>query len=62
VAGAAGVDGVLGEAMDDGDEREEDAGAVLDCGQLHAGDLGIDEDAAAVGVLDVVVVAVILAF
>jgi hypothetical protein len=33
-------------------------------GQLHAGDLGIDEDAAvaAGGVLDVVVVAVIFAF
>ena len=64
LAGAAGVDGVLGEAVDDGGEGDEDAGAVLDWGNLHAGDLGIDEDAAviAVGVLDVVVIAVIFAF
>src|ERR1039457_768180 len=64
LAGAAGVDGVLGEAVDDGGEGDEDAGAILYWGQLHAGDLGIDEDAAvaAGGVLDVVVVAVIFAF
>ena len=64
LAGAAGVDGVLGEAVDDGGEGDEDAGAVLDGRKLHAGDLGIDEDAAvaAGGVLDVVVVAVIFAF
>src|ERR1017187_2267460 len=64
LAGAAGVDGVLGEAVNDGGEGDEDAGAVLDGRKLHAGDLGIDEDAAvaAGGVLDVVVVAVILAF
>ena len=64
LAGAASVDGVLGEAVDDGGEGDEDAGAVLDGRKLHAGDLGIDEDAAvaAGGVLDVVVVAVIFAF
>jgi hypothetical protein len=61
LAGAAGIDGVLGEAVNDGGEGDEDGGAVLDRGQLHAGDLGIDEDAAvgAVGLLDVVVVAII---
>jgi hypothetical protein len=64
LAGAAGVDGVLGEAVDDGGEGDEDAGAVLDGGNLHAGDLRVDEDAAvfAVHVGDVVVVAVIFAF
>jgi hypothetical protein len=63
LAGAAGVDGVLGEAVDDGSEGDEDAGAVLDGRKLHAGDLGIDEDAVgAGGVLDVVVVAIIFAF
>jgi len=64
LAGAAGVDGVRAEAVDDGGESDEDAGAVLDDGQLHAGDLGIDEDAAvaAGGLLDVMVVAVIFAF
>jgi hypothetical protein len=64
LAGAAGVDGVLGEAVDDGGEGDEDAGAVLDCGNLHAGDFGVDEDAVifAVGLLDVVLVAVIFAF
>jgi hypothetical protein len=30
LAGAAGVDGVLGEAVDDGGEGDEDGGAVLD--------------------------------
>jgi len=64
LAGAAGVDGVLGDAVDDGGEGDEDAGAVLDGGKLHAGDLGVNEDAAvaAGGLLDVVVVAVIFAF
>ncbi len=64
LAGAAGVDGVLAEAVDDRGEGDEDAGAVLDQGKFHAGDLGVDEDTAvvAVGVLNVVVVAVILAF
>jgi hypothetical protein len=64
LAGAAGVDGVLGEAVDDGGEGDEDAGGVLDCRQLHAGDLGVDEDAAVVAgsLLEVVVVAVIFAF
>ena len=64
LAGAAGVDGVLGEAVDDGGEGDEDAGAVLDHGHLHTGDLGVDEDAAveAVGVLEVVVVAIIFTF
>jgi hypothetical protein len=63
LAGAAGVDGVGPEAVDDGGEGDEDGGAVLDGRQLHAGDFGVDERAmAAVGVLDVVVVAVILAF
>jgi hypothetical protein len=64
LAGAAGVDGVGGDACDNGGEGDEDAGAVLDQGKFHAGDLGVDEDTAvvAVGVLNVVVVAVILAF
>jgi hypothetical protein len=64
LAGAAGVDGVLGETVDDGAEGDEDGGAILDWRQLHAGDLGIDEDAVvfAVGLLDVVVVAIIFAF
>jgi hypothetical protein len=64
LAGAAGVDGVPGEAVDDGGKGDEDAGAILGGGKLHAGDLGVDQDAAviAVGVLDVVVVAVIFAF
>ena len=64
LAGAAGVDGVLGEAVDDGGEGDEDAGAVLDGRNLHAGDLGVDEDAAvgASGLLEVVVVAVVFAF
>jgi len=64
LAGAARVDGVLGEAVDDGGEGDEDGGAVLDWGDLHAGDLGVDEDAVvfAVGVLDVVEIAVIFAF
>jgi len=64
LAGAAGVDGVLCEAVDDGGEGDEDAGAVLDGGNIHAGDLGVDEDAAAVagGVPDVVVVAIIFTF
>jgi hypothetical protein len=50
--------------VDDGGEGDEDGGAVLDDGQLHAGDLGIDEDAAlgAFGGADVMVIAVILAF
>jgi len=63
LAGAAGVDGVLGEAVDDGGEGDEDAGAVLDGRNLHAGDFGVDEEGpiAAGGVLDDVVVAVILA-
>src|SRR5258708_39099999 len=64
LAGAAGVDGVLGQAVDDGGESDEDAGAVLDGRQLHAGELGVDEHAAVVagGVPDVVVVAIIFAF
>jgi hypothetical protein len=64
LAGAAGVDGVFGEAMDDAGEGEEDGGAVLDRGQLHASDFGVDEDAllAAFGVFEVVVIAVVLAF
>jgi len=64
LAGAAGVNGVFGEAVDDGGEGEEDGGAVLDGGQLHAGDFGVDEDAllGAFGVLEVVVIAVVLAF
>ena len=64
LSGAAGVDGVLSEAVDDGGEGDEDAGAVLDGGNLQAGDFRVDEDAAvfSVGVTDVVVVAAILAF
>jgi len=64
LAGAAGVDGVFGEAVDDGGEGEEDGGAVLDGRQLHAGDFGVDEDAllGAFGVLEVMVIAVVLAF
>src|ERR1039457_3665865 len=64
LAGAAGVDGVLGEAVDDGGEGDEDAGAILDGRNLHAGDFRVDEDAAvgAGGLLDVVVEAVIFAF
>src|ERR1017187_2087568 len=64
LAGAAGVDGALGEAVDDGGEGDEDGGAVLDGGNLHAGDLGVDEDAAvgAGSLLDDVVIAVIFAF
>ena len=63
LAGAAGVDGVLREAVDDGGEGDEDAGAVLDGRNLHAGDFRVDEEGpiAAGGVLDDVVVAVILA-
>jgi hypothetical protein len=63
LAGAAGVDGVGGEAVDDGGEGDEDGGAVLDDGEVHAGDLRVDEDALilAVGLLDLVVIAVILA-
>jgi hypothetical protein len=64
LAGAAGVDGVLGEAVDDGGEGNEDAGAVLDGGNLHASEFGIDEDAVLLFVVgfDQVVVAVIFAF
>jgi hypothetical protein len=63
LAGAAGVDGVLSEAVDDGGEGDEDGGAVFDDWKFHAGDLGIDEDAIGTfGVLDVVVVAVVFAF
>jgi hypothetical protein len=64
LAGAAGVDGVLGEAMDDGGEGDEDGGAILDDRDFHAGDFRVDEDAvlAAFGVLEVVMVAVIFAF
>jgi hypothetical protein len=64
LAGAAGVDGVLGETVDDSGEGDEDGGAVLDEGNLHAGDLGVDEDAAlaASGVLEVMVVAIVFAF
>jgi hypothetical protein len=64
LAGATGVDGVFGEAVDDGGEGDEDAGAVLDGRKVHAGDFGIDEDAAvgARGLLDHVVVAVVFAF
>jgi hypothetical protein len=58
---AAGVDGVFGEAVDDGGDGDEDGGAVLDDRDFHAGDFGIDEDTALVagGVLEVVVIAVI---
>ncbi|HWG18357.1 MAG TPA: hypothetical protein VN678_10880 [Acidobacteriaceae bacterium] len=64
LAGAAGVNGVLGEAVDDCGEGDEDGGAVLDGRQLHAGDFGIDEDAllGALRVLKVVVIAVVVAF
>ena len=64
LAGAAGVDGVLGEAVDDGGDGDEDGGAVLDFRDFHAGDLGVDEDAAVIagGVLEVMVVAVVFAF
>jgi len=64
LAGAAGVDGVLGEAVDDGGKGDKDGGAVLDGGQFHAGDFGVDEDAAVVAgvLLDLVVVAIILTF
>jgi hypothetical protein len=63
LAGAAGVDGVLGEAVDDGGEGDEDAGAVLDGRNFHSSDLGVDEDAVVflVVVLDQVVIAVIFA-
>jgi hypothetical protein len=47
--------------VNDGGEGDEDGGAVLDDGDLHACDFGVDEEAV-FGVLDVVVVAVILAF
>jgi hypothetical protein len=50
LAGAAGVDGVLGEAVDDGGKGDEDAGAILDGGNLHAGDFRVDEDAAVIAV------------
>jgi hypothetical protein len=60
LSGAAGVDGVLGEAVDDGGEGDEDGGAVLDEGKLHAGDLGVDEDAVlAMFGLEVMVVAIV---
>ena len=64
LAGAAGVDGVFAEPVDDGGEGDEDGGAVLDGGQVHARDFGVDEDAplAAFNVLEVVVIAVVLAF
>jgi hypothetical protein len=64
LAGAAGVDGVLGEAVDHSGEGNEDGGAVLDGWDFHAGNFGVDEDAVLVafGVLDVMVVAVIFAF
>jgi hypothetical protein len=64
LACAAGVDGVLGQAVHDGGESDEDAGAVLDGWKLHAGDLGVDEDTVVLLVvgLDQVVVAVIFAF
>jgi hypothetical protein len=64
LAGAAGVDGVGGEAVDDGGEGDEDGGAVFDGREFHAGDFGVDEYAllGAFGVLDVVEVAVVLAF
>jgi hypothetical protein len=64
LAGAAGVDGVLGETVDDGGEGDEDAGAVLDGRNLQAGDFRVDEDAALLAAYfgDVVVVAVVFAF
>lgn len=64
LSGSAGVDGVFGEALDDSGESDEDGGAVQDGRDLHARDLWVDEDAAAVAgdVRDVVVVAVIFAF
>ena len=64
LAGAACIDGIVGEAMDDRGQGYEDGGAVFDDWNFHAGDLGIDEHApiVSVGVLDVVVIAVIFAF
>jgi len=64
LAGAASVDGVFGEAVNDGGEGDEDGGAVLNGRQLHAGDFGVDEDAllGALRVLEVVVIAVVVAF
>jgi hypothetical protein len=63
LAGAAGVDGVLGEAVDDGGEGDEDGGSVLDGRNFHAGDFGIDEEVAIVTFgLEVMVVAIIFAF
>lgn len=64
LAGAAGVDGVLGEAVDDCGEGDEDGGTILDGRDFHAGDFRVDEDTAlvALGVLEVVVIAVVFAF
>ncbi len=63
LAGAFGVDGVLAEAVDDGGDGGEDGGSILEDGELQAGDLRVDEDAAlgAVGVLEVMVITVVLA-
>jgi len=49
--------------VDDSGEGDEDAGAVFDDRNLHAGDFGIDEDAALFLVVgfDQVVVAVVFA-
>ena len=41
---ALGVDGVLGEAVDDGGDGDEDGGAVFDDRDFHAGDFGVDEE------------------
>ena len=64
LSGAARVDGVLGEAVDDGGQGDEDGGAILDGRDFHAGDFRVDEDTAlvALGVLEVVVIAVVFAF
>jgi len=63
VAGAAGVNGVLGQAVDDRGQGDEDADAVFDDRDIHACDFGIDENAvAAFGVFEVVMVAIIFAF
>ena len=64
LAGAAGVDGIVGEAMNDCCQGDEDGGAVFDDRNFHAGDFRVDEEGAvaAGSVLDDVVVAIILAF
>ena len=60
LAGAASVDGIVGEAMNNCGQSDEDGGAFFDDRNLHASDIGVDEDAVilAIGVLNVVVIAV----